>query len=102
MNMHGPAHPGEVLREWLPEGMRIEQAAQQLHISRTTLSKVLNAKSSLTATMALRLSSWLGTSPDFWLGMQVQWDLWQARKVRLPKIKPIHRETSLPTNEVVK
>jgi addiction module HigA family antidote len=93
MNMHNPAHPGEVLREWLPEGMLIEHAAQQLHISRTTLSKVLNAKSGLSATMALRLSTWLGTSPDFWLGMQLQWDLWQARKIRFPKIKPIYRET---------
>ncbi len=93
MSMHNPAHPGEVLREWLPEGMRIEQAGEQLHISRTTLSKVLNAKSGLTASMALRLASWLGTSPDFWLGMQLQWDLRQAKKMRLPKIKPLKRET---------
>jgi addiction module HigA family antidote len=91
MNMLNPAHPGEVLRQWLPEGMRIEDAAEQLHISRTTLSKVLNAKSGLTAPMALRLASWLGTSPDLWLGMQLQWDLRQARKLRLPKIKPLKR-----------
>jgi addiction module HigA family antidote len=91
MNMHNPAHPGEVLRQWLPEGMRNEDAAEQLHISRTTLSKVLNAKSGLTAPMALRLASWLGTSPDLWLGMQLQWDLRQARKLRLPKIKPLKR-----------
>jgi addiction module HigA family antidote len=91
MSMNNPAHPGEVLRQWLPEGMRIEDAAEQLHISRTTLSKVLNAKSGLTAPMALRLASWLGTSPDLWLGMQLQWDLRQARKLRLPKIKPLKR-----------
>jgi antitoxin HigA-1 len=91
MSMHNPAHPGEVLRQWLPEGMRIEDAAEQLHISRTTLSKVLNAKSGLTAPMALRLASWLGTTPDLWLGMQLQWDLRQARKLRLPKIKPLKR-----------
>ena len=89
--MNNPAHPGEVLRQWLPEGMRIEDAAEQLHISRTILSKVLNAKSGLTAPMALRLASWLGTSPDLWLGMQLQWDLRQARKLRLPKIKPLKR-----------
>jgi AraC-like DNA-binding protein len=57
MNMHNPAHPGEVLREWLPVGMPIEEAALQLHISRTTLSKVLNAKSGVSASMALRLAS---------------------------------------------
>ena len=78
--MHKLAHSGEVLREWLPEGMTIEKAAEQLYISRTTLSKVLNAKSGLTASMALRLASWLGTSPDLWLGMQLQWDLARARK----------------------
>ena len=89
--MKNPAHPDEVLRQWLPEGMRIEDTAEQLHISRTTLSKVLNAKSGLTAPMALRLTSWLGTSPDLWLGMQLQWDLRQARKLRLPKIKPLKR-----------
>ena len=62
------------------KGMRIEHAAQQLHISRATLSKVLNGKSGLTAAMALRLAAWLGTSPDLWLGMQLQWDLRQAKK----------------------
>lgn len=93
MNMFKPAHPGVVLREWLPEGMAIEKVAEQLYISRTTLSKVLNAKSGLSASMALRLASWLGTSPDLWLGMQLQWDLAQARKLRLPKIKPIKQET---------
>jgi addiction module HigA family antidote len=92
MNMHNPAHPGEILREWLPVGMPIEEAALQLHISRTTLSKVLNAKSGVSASMALRLASWLGTSPDLWLGMQLQWDLRQAKKLRLPKIKRIKQQ----------
>jgi plasmid maintenance system antidote protein VapI len=39
--MHNPAHPGEVLREWLPEDMTVTQAAKELQISRVTLSKVL-------------------------------------------------------------
>jgi addiction module HigA family antidote len=95
MNMFNPAHPGEVLRAWLPEGMRIENAAKQLHISRTTLSKVLNAKSSITAPMALRLATWLETSPDLWLGMQLQWDLRQAKKLRLPKIKPLRTQDAV-------
>ena len=71
--MHNPAHPGEVLREWLPEEMTVTQAAKELHVSRVTLSKVLNGKAGITASMALRLSSWLGTTPDVWLGMQTQW-----------------------------
>ncbi|MES2000353.1 MAG: HigA family addiction module antitoxin [Pseudomonadota bacterium] len=89
--MHNPAHPGEVLREWLPEGMTVTRAAKELQVSRVTLSKVLNGNSGVTAGMALRLSAWLGTSPDVWLGMQTQFDLWQAEQQPGPKIKPLER-----------
>ena len=89
--MHNPAHPGEVLREWLPEGMTITKAAKELQVSRAMLSKVLNGKAGVTAGMALRLSVWLGTSPDLWLGMQTQWDLWQAEQQPIPNIKPLNR-----------
>ena len=89
--MHNPAHPGEVLREWLPEDMTVTRAAKELQISRVTLSKVLNSKAGVTAGMALRLSAWLGTTPDVWLGMQIQWDLWQAKQQPNPKIKPLQR-----------
>ena len=89
--MHNPAHPGEVLREWLPEGMTITKAAKELQISRVTLSKVLNGKAGVTAGMALRLSVWLGTTPDVWLGMQTQWDLSQAEQQPIPNIKPLNR-----------
>jgi addiction module HigA family antidote len=89
--MHNPAHPGEVLREWLPEGMTVTSAAKELHVSRVTLSKILNGKAGVTAGVALRLSQWLGTTPDVWLGMQTQWDLWQAAKRPLPTIRPIDK-----------
>ncbi len=89
--MHNPAHPGEVLREWLPEGMTITKAAKELQISRAMLSKVLNGKAGVTAGMALRLSVWLGTTPDVWLGMQTQCDLWQAEQQPIPVIKPLNR-----------
>ena len=89
--MHNPAHPGEVLREWLPDGMTVTQAAKDLQVSRVTLSKVLNGKAGVTAGMALRLSAWLGTSPDVWLGMQTQYDLWQAEQEPQPNIKPMER-----------
>lgn len=89
--MHNPAHPGEVLREWIPENITVTQAARELQISRVTLSKVLNGKAGITASMALRLSAWLGTSPDIWLGIQTQWDLWQAQQQPMPDIKPLER-----------
>jgi len=89
--MHNPPHPGEVLREWIPEGMTVATAAQALQVSRVTLSKVLNGKGGITANLALRLSAWLATSPEVWLGMQTQFDLWQAKQAPGPKIKPLKR-----------
>ena len=89
--MHNPSHPGEALREWLPEGMTVTKAAQELQVSRVTLSKVLNGKAGVTAGMALRLAAWLSTSPDVWLGMQIQWDLWQAEQQPTPNIRPLDR-----------
>ena len=90
--MHNPSHPGEVLREWLPEDMTVTEAAKELLISRVTLSKVLNGKAGITAGMALRLAAWLGTSPNFWLAMQLQWDLAKAEpEFPVRKIKPLKR-----------
>ena len=92
--MHNPVHPGEVLREWLLEGMTVTKAAEELQVSRVTLSKVLNGKAGVTAGMALRLSEWLGTSPDLWLGMQTQWELWQAEQQPRPTIRPLVRQVA--------
>jgi len=89
--MHNPAHPGEVLREWIPETMTVTQAAKDLKVSRVTLSKVLNGKAGVTAGMALRLSAWLGTTPEVWLGMQTQWELWQAEQQPSARIEPMVR-----------
>jgi addiction module HigA family antidote len=92
--MHNPAHPGEVLREWIPQDMTVTEAANALQINRVTLSNLLNGKASVTANIALRLSAWLGTSADLWLGMQNQWDLWQASRQPRPKIKPLVRDAA--------
>ena len=89
--MHNPAHPGEVFHGWIPDDMTVTAAAKELQIPRVTLFKVLNGKRGITAVMALRLSAWLGTTPDVWLGMQTQWDLWQAEQQPSPKIRPLER-----------
>jgi addiction module HigA family antidote len=80
-----PAHPGEVLKDYL-DGMTVKEAAGRLRVTRATLSRILNGHAGITAGMSLRLSSALGTSPEFWLEMQVQYDLWRARK-KTPKVK---------------
>jgi addiction module HigA family antidote len=85
-SMHNPAHPGEVLREYLPSGLAISEAAKHLGITRQALSALLNGRAGMSALMALRLEAALGTSAEMWLGMQAQFDLWKARK-RPPKVR---------------
>jgi len=87
--MHNPAHPGELLREWIPEEMTVTEAAAQLGVSRVMLSKILNGKAGVTADMALRLSAWLDTNPEVWIDMQAAWDLWQAEQRGFPDVKPL-------------
>jgi addiction module HigA family antidote len=85
-----PAHPGEILRDYLGE-MTVSEAAARLRITRAHLSRILNGHAGITAAMSLRLSTALGTSADFWIKMQVQRDLWLARKARSPKVRPFPR-----------
>lgn len=85
--MHNPAHPGEVLREYLPETMTVTEAAQRLGVTRQALSALLNRRAGVSAEMALRLSQALGTSAEMWLNMQAAHDLWEARRRPKPKVK---------------
>ena len=87
--MHNPAHPGEVLREFLPEGLAVTEAARRLGVSRQALSALLNARAGVSAEMALRLEGALGTSAEMWLEMQAGYDLWLARKHARPKVEMI-------------
>jgi antitoxin HigA-1 len=91
--MHNPVHPGLILRDdVLPElQLSVNEAAEQLGVSRVTLSRVINGRSAITAEMALRVGKWIGNGPVIWLYMQGQYDLWQAKKKGDPKIKKVKR-----------
>ena len=84
--MHNPPHPGEVLREYLGD-ITVTEAALKLGVNRVTLSRVVTGSSGISADMAYRLSDAFGTSPELWAGMQLQYDLYQAGKVKRPKIE---------------
>ncbi len=58
--------------------MTINEFASVLGISRKTLSKIINERGAITPDMALRLSRAFNTTPDFWLNLQKNFDLWQA------------------------
>ena len=80
MEMNTPAHPGEVLREYLPENLTITDASKHLGVTRVALSRILNCKAGISAEMDLLLSDALGTSAGFWSRLQVQYDIWQAKQ----------------------
>ena len=86
MRMHNPPHPGLVLREYLGD-MSVSAAAAHLHVTRVTLSRVLNGKAGISAAMALRLAAAWGTSPEFWTNMQAQFDLWRESRKRQPVVR---------------
>ena len=85
-----PAHPGQVLKDYLG-AITVAEASRRLGVTRAHLSRILNGKAGISASMSLRLSAALRTSPDFWLRMQMQRDLWQASRKKQPKIQPFRR-----------
>jgi addiction module HigA family antidote len=86
MAMYNPAHPGEILREYLGT-VRVGVAAKKLRVARSTLSRLLNGRASFTAAMALRLADAFGTEPGMWLDLQQQYDLWHASRRKRPRIE---------------
>ncbi|MFY9260793.1 MAG: HigA family addiction module antitoxin [Gallionella sp.] len=75
-----PVHPGAIIKyDYLePLLLTVTQLAQHLGVSRVIVSKIVNERASVTADMALRLASVFDTTPDLWLGLQKEYDLWHA------------------------
>lgn len=82
MSLYDPPHPGEFIREVYLEALEVSSraVAAKLKVSPSTFTRLINGKSSITPEMALRLSKTLGRSPESWLAMQSNYDLWQARQ----------------------
>ena len=77
-----PTRPGEVLLEEFlaPLGLTQAEAARRMGITTNRLNELVRGKRGVTADTALRLSRLLGTSPEFWLNLQMALDLWQAHQ----------------------
>ena len=82
MPMQDPPHPGEiVMNECIePLGLTVTRVADGLKVSERALSDLIDEKAGVSADMALRLSKAFGSTPETWLGMQMAYDLWQARE----------------------
>jgi len=83
MAMHNPPHPGEFIRTTYiePFDISIRSLAGSLGVSPSTLTRLIGQRSGISPEMSLRLSKALGRSPESWLAMQHNYDLYQAKKV---------------------
>jgi antitoxin HigA-1 len=91
MEMHNPAHPGEVIREAClkPLGLSVTAAAKGLGVTRKALSDLLNGHSGVSPDMAIRLEKAGWSTADHWLRLQMQRNLWEARQRESAiKVKP--------------
>ncbi|ADV46026.1 HigA family addiction module antitoxin [Nitratifractor salsuginis] len=77
-----PTHPGEMLLyEFLePMGISQKELAKAIHVPYQRINELVNGKRGITPSTALRLSKYFSNSPDFWLNLQMRWDLYRARK----------------------
>ena len=82
MAMYNPPHPGEFITDIYlePNGISGRELATKLDVAASTLSRILKGTSRITPEMALRLSKAIGRSPESWLAMQDNHDLWIARR----------------------
>jgi addiction module HigA family antidote len=86
--MKNPPHPGRIVRQECiePLGLTITAAANHLGVTRQALNNLVNGKAGVSAEMAIRLAAAFGSSPELWLGLQLEYDLAQATK-RAVRIK---------------
>ena len=75
-----PVHPGEILKETLTDlGISMNRLAQALHVPANRISGIVAGQRSITGETALRLAQFFGTTPDYWIGIQTQFDLETAK-----------------------
>ena len=90
-----PTHPGEMLLEEFlkPMGISQSQFAAHLGVSFPRLNELVRGKRGVTPDTALRLARVLGMSADFWLGLQLDWDLWHALRseqaAEIARLRPL-------------
>ena len=95
-----PTHPGEMLLEEFlkPMGMSQQQLARQIRVPFQRVNELVNRRRGVTPATALRLSRLFGNTPDFWMNLQIRWDLYKAQRKEaeiLKKIEPIRNGAAL-------
>jgi antitoxin HigA-1 len=93
-----PTHPGQMLLEEFlkPLGVSHSALAARLGISFPRMNEIIRGKRSVTPDTALRLSRVVGMSPDFWLGLQQDWNLWHASRSKgaaaIDRLEPLKKK----------
>ena len=95
-----PTHPGEMLLEEFlkPMGITQRQLSDAIKVPYQRVNEIINGKRGITPSTALRLAKYFGTSEDFWLNLQLRWDLYKAirkEKEILKGITPLQIEGKL-------
>lgn len=91
--MNNPPHPGEFIYETYLEPLHISirDAAKKLAVSPSTFDRLINGKSNISPIMAMRLSKAFGRTPESWMHMQANYDLWSVKdKVNLEQVNIIY------------
>jgi len=96
-----PTHPGEMLLEEFlkPMGITQRELAESIHVSYQRINEIINGRRGVTPNTALRLSKFFRVSPDFWLNLQLRWDLYIAQQAEADVLKAI-RPVSYQQNTV--
>ncbi len=93
--MFNPPHPGEVIKmDYLePLELSVTEVAEGLKVSRKNLSEIVNGHTGISPEMALRLSMAFNTTPELWMNLQRNYDLWHARqKSKIKEIKSFYSQ----------
>ena len=87
-----PTHPGEMLVEEFLSPMQITQRelANAIHVPYQRVNELVNQKRGVTPSTALRLGKFFGVSADFWLNLQMRWDLYKAQQTEASALETIH------------
>jgi len=87
-----PTAPGEMLLEEFlrPMGITQRQLADAIHVPYQRINEIVNGRRGITPSTALRLAKYFEVSPDFWLNLQLRWDLYQAQQTESHELTVIH------------
>ena len=86
-----PTHPGEMLLEEFlkPMGLTQRELAEAIHVPYQRINEIINGRRGITPSTALRLEKFFGVSSDFWMNLQLRWDLFFAKQSEADSLKTI-------------